>query len=192
MAKPRTKKTIRKVEPKLTQKAVLKRFEAVPKTIRDYFKELPSLLDKFPLDVAIGYIFMGIEKAQNRALLGGLLVNHKTNAEVTRTVLNRQHIKRESFEKFYGIVFGEALDKSVLSKLRYAERIRDRVIHGKIVSEADKRKAVVSALEHCEGFAKLIPGAFNPFGDLRGICGRRVPLAKPTTRWVLKGMGFDA
>jgi hypothetical protein len=52
------------------------------------------------------------------------------------------------------------------------------------------------ALHYAEGMNGLISGrgrlGFKPFGgELRGFVGRLPHLGASTTRWILKGMGFD-
>jgi len=68
-------------------------------------------------------------------------------------------------------------------------------MHGKSVSDPDKRKAISLALHYAEGMNRLIAVTknlgFRPFtGDLRGFIGALGFLDKSTTRWILKGMGF--
>ena len=86
----------------------------------------------------------------------------------------------------------EPVKTTLSTKLSRAEKVRDRVIHGKQVDDNEKREAVLDILEFAEGFNVYVSSlaGFKPFGSLRGFKGRATPLDKSTTRWILKGMGF--
>ncbi len=186
---PATKKRI-------ADKRILNVFKRLPKKTRDYYEHFPSLLKDSLLDVLIAYLFMGIERGHYRALHCGLTVKHKADAAVTDAILMKQHITRGSFEKFFKAVFEENIEPGTLRKLREAEEIRNKVIHGRKPTDAEKKRAIIDALEYVQGFAKQIEknhNLLNPFGPLTGVGGRKkTRLPKTTTRWVLKGMGFGA
>ena len=79
-----------------------------------------------------------------------------------------------------------------MDKIAEAEKVRDLILHGKQVSEVDKRKAVVDVLEYAKSFNAEVSriAGFKPFGSLKGFKGRGQPLDKSTSRWVLKGVGL--
>ena len=88
---------------------------------------------------------------------------------------------------------GSQLPPVILSKLKTAERIRDKAIHGSRPTDAELRNAIKDVLDYSEDYdshVKRLAG-FCPFGDLRGILsGRAWRLDRPTTKLVLKGLGF--
>ena len=101
---------------------------------------------------------------------------------------------RSGFRDLYATIFGKSLKKATADKIAEAEKVRDRILHGKKVSEADKRKAVVEILEYAEAFNAEVQGlaGFKPFGSLQGFKGRAESLDKSTSRWILKGIGLGA
>jgi hypothetical protein len=175
-----------------TYKGVIRRLKSSSPGIQRYFEELPRLLANFPLDVSLAYVFLRIERAQNRSLYCGVLKLHRAHAEVAERAVNAQHLTRDGFATLYANVFDREMGSATASKIKGAEKIRDRVVHGKSVKDADLRHALLEAIEYAEALnaeLKALAG-FEPFGDLRGFKGRRAPLEKATTRWLLKGLGF--
>lgn len=164
--------------------------------VQEYFKDLPSLVDgEFSLDIVLAYVFFRIEQGQRQALFCGARKLHRTEASLTRTALDRQHMTREAFDKFFDTIFGFSVDSTTKEHIRAAEEVRDRVMHGRRVDEPAKRKAISLALHYAQGMNHLIAVTkdlgFRPFtGDLRGFTGALGHMDKSTTRWILKGMGF--
>jgi hypothetical protein len=103
-----------------------------------------------------------------------------------------QHLTRDGFRVRYKTVFGQSPHKATVAKIKEAEKIRDRVIHGKDVDDATLLQALLDVIDYAEAFNMEVKkiGGFEPFGDLRGFKGRAEPLDKSTTRWLLKGMEF--
>jgi hypothetical protein len=103
-------------------------------------------------------------------------------------------MSRGRFKELFSIVFGKRIDKGILDKLSEAESVRDKVAHGKQLTQADARKCLADALDFAATFDQFVfdLAAFRPFGDLRGFRGRKEALSKKTTRWVLRGMGIPA
>lgn len=101
-------------------------------------------------------------------------------------------MSRGRFRDLFQVVFGKPLDKSLADKLYNAEKIRDKVLHGKDWTDAQAREALVNMFDFAENFNDFVYdlAGFKPFSDLRGFKGRKQSLPKPTTRWVLRGMGI--
>ena len=171
---------------------IVKRLGSLTPEIQKYFEHLPKLLEEFPLEVALAYAFARVELAQNMTLYGGIIKLHRGNAELSKNAVNTHHLTREGFEDLFSHVFGKAIKSTVLSALKEAEKVRDKVMHGKNPSEKNIRMAIVRVLEFAESYNEFVNSVagFKPFDDLRGIKGRATALDKSTTRWVLKGMGF--
>ena len=80
----------------------------------------------------------------------------------------------------------------ITRKLREAEKVRDKIVHGKSINNPNMRDAIYDVLEYATLLNEHLEekAGFKPFGDLRGFKGRGTPLDANTTRWLLKGMGF--
>ena len=173
-------------------KSVLKHYASVPADVQKYFGHLPSLIQSYDWDVCIAYQFIRVEFAQNRTLYGGVVKLHRAEANVADSMLYSLHITRASFLTLIETIFGAPLPDAVANKLKFAERVRDKTVHGKGISEADARQALVDVLDYATDFNKFVESiaGFRPFGDMRGFKGAGQPLEKPTTRWLLKGLGL--
>jgi len=183
---------IRKMRETKSRRGVLDRFEQSSSEVREYFEHLPGLMQNFPWDISLSYMFSRVELAHNMALYCGVVKVHRANAHIARSAIESYHMTREDFKHKFGAVFGTPIPGLISGKLTEAENIRDRVMHGKTASDDAKRKAVVAILEYAEQFNALVQSlaGFRPFGSLRGFKGRAQPLDESTTRWMLKGMGF--
>ncbi|MCA9671396.1 MAG: hypothetical protein KC503_37620 [Myxococcales bacterium] len=176
-----------------TWKGVVRSFNGSPEEIRGYFPHLPDLVAQFPLDVALAYMFSRVELAQNMTLYCGVVKLHRADATLARSAIDRFRLTRDGFIEMFNTVFGTKVPKNIRDEMQYAERVRDRVMHGKSTSEQQKRTALARILKYAEQFNGLVDGAggFRPFTPgLRGFKGRAASLDKSTTRWILKGMGF--
>jgi len=174
-------------------KGVQKHYDKTSAEVQDYFDHLPALIKNFPCEVCIAYMFSRVERAQNMTLYCGVVKLHAAHTSVARSMIHRQHITRDSFARLFKTIFDKPIDGPVAKHIKFAETTRDKVVHGKVVSNADLRKSIVEILDYAESFNVFVCGIahFKPFGDLRGFKGRATPLEKKTTRWLLKGLGFD-
>lgn len=173
-------------------KTLNRKFSAQPEHIQGFFDSFPALIKDFGYEVAIAYCFFRLEQAYNRTLYGGARKLHKVNPEVLSGVLNHQHLTRQGFLKFYEVIFGKPVSSPTQDKIKFAEKIRDRIIHGKSVADPEARRCLSDILDFAVELEIEIRAlaSFTPFGDMRGITGQATSLDKATTRWVLKGMGF--
>jgi hypothetical protein len=152
-----------------------------------------SLTETYPWDVVIAYLFSRVELAQNMTIYCGCVKCHRVNADLAWTAVNNQHLTRDGFKELFKSIFGKKIPRDIVSKLNHAENTRDKILHGKSVPEADKRKAVLDLIHYAESFNKKMQeiAGFRPFGSLKGFKGRGQSLDKSTSRWVLKGMRFS-
>lgn len=173
-------------------KQVQRQYEALPAAVRNYFDSFPGLLTDYPWEVSVAYVFSRIEYLKNQTIYCGLLRLHHTEREVTRRLIDRDHMTRGRFRELFEIVFDKPLNKPLLAKLSEAESLRDKTMHGKPWTAAEARKALSDIFEFVCEFDDLVHelAGFHPVGDLRGFKGRGKALSKETTRWVLKGMGI--
>jgi hypothetical protein len=135
---------------------------------------------------------MQIETMFHDTLYKGLVKGHKTDSSLTRELLDRDHFTRTRFRELYKTVFGAPIPSEVDAKLKAAEVVRNRAIHGKKVTDAQARSCLMNAFEFLEGFsdAVFVAAKFRPCADGRGFKGRAGSLGKDTSRWVLRGMGI--
>jgi hypothetical protein len=174
-------------------KQVLTTFKAQPNNIREYFEDFPELVENFEWGVSISYVFSRIEIAKHRTLYGGLVKLHGTSAKKTSAALDKHQMKRKQFVELFSVIFGTAIEKATLEKLSEAEAIRDKVAHGKPLTDAQARKCLADALEFAAAFDEFVsklPQGFSPFGNMQGFKGAKAALSDKTTYWVLKGMGI--
>lgn len=173
-------------------KSVLKHYLAAPEDVKRYLGYLPFLIEHCDWDVCIAYQFIRVETAQNRILYCGVVKLHRAHGEVAGSVLYTKHITRGSFLELFKTIFGNPLPSAIAEKLKHAEKVRDRIVHGKGFSEPDARQAIVDVIAYAtemNSYLEAVAG-FRPFGDLRGFKGRGEPLDKKTTHWLLKGIGL--
>lgn len=172
---------------------LLKAYNACSKEVREYFEHIPKLLDQFPMDVCLAYVFARLELGQNMALYCGVVKLHRADSESAKTAVAAHHMTRKEFREKYNTVFGDYPPKAAKEDLDRAEAVRDAVMHGKTTDEAKLRNAIAAVLLYAEEINKDLEckAGFCPFcPDLRGFKGAGQALDKSTTRWLLKGMGF--
>jgi hypothetical protein len=177
----------------VTWKGVVAEYDKCAEDTRDYLEHFPSLTKSYPWDVVITYLFGRVELAQNMTIYCGCVKCHRVDTELAKIAVNNQHMTREGFKSLFKSIFGKPIPKEISTKLDLAEDIRDKILHGKSVTEADKRKAALDLIHYAEMFNNKMQeiAGFRPFGSLQGFKGRGQSLDKSTSRWVLKGIGFS-
>ncbi len=176
-----------------TKKGVKKCFNRAPQEVRGYFCHLPKLIDQFPYSVSLYYLFANVEYAHNMCLYCSVVKIHQANKTIASNVIQKQHLTREGFDKLFETVIGKKIDNKIADKIRAAEKVRDKAIHGKKVEDKDMRMAITRVLEYAELFNAFVKNTagFQPFNNnLRGFKGAAKSLPSITTRWLLKGLGF--
>lgn len=174
-------------------KAIIKHYDTLPPEVQKFFEHTPKLVREFDYQVAIGYVFLKTELGLNRSIYCGVVKLHHGDAELCRRIVNVQHMTRDGFLKLFKNVYGKELPKPIRDKIKDAEKVRDRVLHGKEVKDSEMRKSICAVLDYAHDMNTFleIEAGFKPFGgDLRGFKGAGKPLDKKTTRWILKGMEF--
>jgi hypothetical protein len=176
-----------------TWRGVVKAYKAFPREIRAYFNHVPKLAKDYPWDVCLAYEFSRVELGQNMAIYCAVVKLHRADPALARRAVENHPMFRDQYRQLFATVFGKPLDKPVIDALEEAEAVRDKIMHGKTVTERRKRKAVIDVLEYARLFNAQVDqvAGFKPYGDLRGFKGRAKALPKSTTRWVLKGLGLS-
>jgi hypothetical protein len=160
--------------------------------VRNSFEHLPALLDAFPMDVSLAYVFARLELGQNMALYCGAVGIHKANAEVAKNAVGAHHMTRDGFVELYKAVFDCNLPAEAHQDLKSAESVRDKVMHEKAASDDQIRNAIARALEYAEELNQQLhtKHGLRPYGNLKGFAGKSKKFDKRTTRFLLKGLGF--
>ncbi len=171
-------------------RGVVKAFNEMPERIQKYFPHVPKLVEDYPLDVCLAYQFSRLELAHTMAIYCGVVKLHRVFPELVWTAVEKHHMSRPGFQELYKTVYGNIITKPVRDFIDEAETVRDKIMHGKTVTEAAKRKAVVDVLKYAKALNERTYqlGGLKPFGDLRGFKGRAKALDKSTSRWILRGM----
>jgi len=171
---------------------VLARIERLPDDVKSWFQIVPELIEGYEWEVSISYVFTKVETVKHFTLYKGLLKRHRTDAQLTWDLLDKDHMSRSRFLDLYRIIFDEPIPSLITAHLAAAETVRDRVAHGKGVTDAQARFCLMEAFAFAQDFNDHVASSagFRPFGEGRGIRGRAQPLGKETTRWVLRGMGI--
>lgn len=174
-------------------KRVLKSFNEKPEEVRKYFSDIEYLITEYQWNISISYAFSLLERAKHMTIYRGIIKLHNTDATLTRTLVDKDHMSRGRFKELFKIVFGKEIDAPLLRKLSEAEKIRDKIVHGKNWTDGEARRALVDVFEFAEGFNTFVYelAKFRPIGgETRGAKGRKAALSQETSKWVLRGMGI--
>jgi len=174
-------------------KQVRTRFQSLPADVQAHFEHYPTLLEDFPWKISMAYLFSEIEAAHRTIIYCGVVKIHRVDASMANSVVDSWRMKREEYAKLFETVFGQGIPAPTAKALAEAERVRDRIMHGAAIADADHRGGQVRLFDYVDEMHTLLPtvGGVSPFKDLRGIKGAGQPLTKQTSRWVLKGLGFN-
>ena len=175
------------------RRPVMDKFDSCPEEIRAYLSDLPGLLEGFPLDVSISYLFAQIERAHNATLCFGTVKVHRANRNIARAAVGAQHMTREGFQEQFETVFGKPIPDEVKQAIEAAEVVRDKMLNRQRLQEKEKREAIGHVLDYAQALNRFVNGLvkFKPFGNQKGSDGCAESLSQSTTRWMLKGMGFS-
>jgi len=171
-------------------------FDTFDNDIKTYFDEFRALVDStFSLHVLLAYCFFRLEQGQRITLFCGARKLHKTDSELTWKAIDGHYMSRENFQRFFEVIFSAGIPAPIQEIIKPAEDIRDRLMHGRGLDEGEVREAISRVLHYASainGFLDSRNAGFRTFvGDLRGFVGRLEALDKSTSRWILKGMGFQ-
>jgi len=175
-------------------KGILKHFHAKDKVIQQFMEHLPSLLESnYPFDVALSYLFSRLELGQNIIIYASIRKKYKTDTRVTEVAIENWDSTKDTFESRFEIVFGKPVPTAIMAAKKAAQRVRNKVMHGKSVSEPEKRAAIAEGLDYAQSLNTLVMSElrFEPFGKITGITGAAPAMDASATRFLLKGMGFN-
>ena len=172
-------------------KAVIQHYEAAPVNVRKYFPDFEELATHYNWEVSVSYVFSRIEQAKRMTIYCGIVKLHRCESSLTWRLVSQDYMDRGRFKDLFNIVFGRKIPDQLLAKLEKGERIRDKIAHGMDWEPKEAREGLTNVIDFATEFNEFIHGlgGFRPFGHLQGYKGRKEPLSKATTKWVLRGMG---
>ena len=171
---------------------VINHYDKAPERVRNYFPRLIELVENYEWEISISYAHSRLERAKRMTIYCGIVKLHWCEATLTRKLINEDHMSRGRFRKLFEVVFGKRIPSRLIEKLEKAELIRDKISHGITWKEAEARKGLVDLIDFATEFNDFVDdqAGFRPFGNLKGFKGRKEPLTKQSTRWILRGMGI--
>ena len=175
-----------------TYKGVIQHYQAAPEGVRNYFPDFVELVERYNWEVPISYVFSRIEQARRITIYCGIVKLHWCESTLTWKLVSEDHMARGRFRELFKIVFGRKIPDDLMTKLEKGEDVRDKIAHGMKWTPKEAREGLTSVLDFATEFNDFVYqlAGFRPFGDLRGYKGRKEPLTKTTTRWILRGMGI--
>jgi len=176
-------------------------FDEAPAAVRAFLPDLPRLVTddalQHGLSAAVAHAFHRLEVAHRRALYAGLVRIHGIPAVLARQTTQREHLSREHFHDLLREVMGAPLPAAAREHYDVAAGVRDDLLHGKDVSEASLRKALLALMRYAVALDRFCvegDGGASPFAagveSVEPAPGKA--LANDTARFVLRGMGFAA
>lgn len=173
-------------------RGVRNKLEEAPENVQRYFKPVEKLIEHFPWEVSLSYMYALVERAHLNSIYCGVVKLHQADATLARKAVDKFENRRKEFQQMFARVFGRAIPAPLQALLKVAQDVRDRALHGKRVPDRDYRMAIAAVIDYAVGFNEECErhGSFQPFGGLRGFKGRKKLLDRKTSRWVLKGIGL--
>ena len=173
-------------------RGVRNRLAQAPEEIQWYFTPAAELIEHYPWEVSLAYLFARLERAHIMTLYCSVVKLHKVDSELAAQAVDRFENRHADFRALFANALGRKFPRSLINKLEPAQAVRNRVLHGKNVAEKDFRKALVAIIEYAEEFNQKCydSGGFRPFGPLKGFKGAAASMDRSTSRWVLKGIGL--
>lgn len=180
----------------IASKPGLKKFyKKRPQKVQTHFEHVLRLIEEdFPLEVCLAYVFFRLEYGQNAALYLGTVKVYNIDSTIAKKIVGAQHLTRDGFIEFYRKIFKTRVPEKAVLCLKEAEKTRDVIMHGKKANQKEVRNAIARVLEYAEIINEQLYKncALEPFGYLTGVLGgRKNYLDKPTSKYVLKGIGFS-
>ena len=82
----------------------------------------------------------------------GVVKKHRANPTLASAAIDSYHLTRKSFQNLFKAVFETKVPPDIAEKLSAAERIRDRIMHGKSALDREKREAIYNVLSYAKEF----------------------------------------
>ena len=165
---------------------------AAPDDVQQYFAPSATLIEEYPWEVSLSYMFARLERAHLMALYCGVVKLHKVHKDLARRAINQFENRHAEYQDLYKEVFGHKVPQPLVGLLRSAQTVRNNVVHGKEVGQSDYRKAISAIIDYATEFNTecFNHGGFRPFGSLQGFKGAAGSHDKSTSRLILRGVGL--
>jgi hypothetical protein len=175
-------------------KQVIKRFNESPEEIRQYFPALDRLVAGFDWEVSVGYVFSRIEHAKRMTIYCGLVKLWDAEKDKAWEFATTDYLTRKRFLALFEAVFDAPIPQKIIQKLKDAETVRDRLMHGHAWEQSEVRKALALVLDFATEFNDFVEatGGFRPFGKLQGFKGAGQAVSARVTEVLLLGMSKKA
>ena len=117
---------------------------------------------------------------------------HECASSMVDRELQKQHFTADKYKSVFKNVFSESIPKSAIENLNKAQEIRNELIHGKETTDPKRREPFYYAIEYMKAVGAFVKdkSGKNPYGDLRGLAGKKKLLPAKSTIWMLKGFGL--
>jgi len=168
-------------------------FDGLDNDVRINLAKLePLLSDGNNYEIALAYCFMKLEEGHHRALKCGLVRIHDCDSSKVDSELEKQHFTADKFESVFRNVFSSQIPANARNNLSNAQSIRNKLIHGKSTTNPKRREAIFYALQYMSELGQFVKAKTgkNPYGDMRGLAGKKKRLPPKSTIWMLKGFGL--
>ena len=177
----------------MCHKSLLKKFNEHEEDVIEYFSPCLELLtDDYRYQVVISYMFSRIEISHREALYFGVVKLHDVEAKLARTAIDNYDLTRKDFRTKLEDIYGYRIPPELRDKIESAEKVRDRILHGKSIKKGEMGQAILDALDYFSGLNDLLYEKSEVWiaGDRRGFKGNKASHSKATSNWILKGMGL--
>lgn len=176
----------------ITKATIKNRFNTLSAEVKTYFVHTPKLIDSFPPDVCLAYLFSGIRAVHRRAFYLGIVRKYNTDRDLTFELVDLRTFQLSEFSHEFEKVFGHHFATETIEHLEQVQRTRNKSLHGQSVKPQETLQAVLDILEYAEALNNDLKDLIGktPFKGLEGAAGRIKPLNRETSMWILKGMGF--
>lgn len=168
-------------------------YDGLDDEIQDFLSKLgPLLNDGNNYELALAYCFMKLEEGHHRALKCGFVRLHDCASSKVDSELQKQHFTQQKYESVFKNVFSSSIPAEAKKALVNAQDIRNGVIHGKKTTNPKRREALFHSLNYMKLLGEFVKSKTgkNPYGDLRGLAGKKKLLPAKSTIWMLKGFGL--
>jgi hypothetical protein len=177
----------------IQHRTLLKKFKQQNAKIIAYLEPCQELLENsYRHEVIISYMFSRIEIAHREALYFGVVKLHDVDSTLAAQAIDNYDLTRKDFRDKLESIYGYSLTDELKGKIINAEKIRDKILHGKRIKAGETAYAILDAVEYLAGIDQLLKTKSNILliGDRRGFKGAKSSHSKATSRWILKGMGL--
>ncbi len=165
-----------------TYQRITNQYEGLSPDTQEYLNFIPLVIgisdnvsrnkDKDIFDILIAYLFIKVELGQRRIFYGLAINKHNVNKRMASAIIIKKwRIDQPRFTILYKVLSGKTVDSKILEYKRKAADVRNNIIHGKIVTDAEKAQAIKDILNYIEKLNDLVrlKYKFKPFGNMKGF-----------------------